>query len=65
MIIIVLGGSALLPAFTITSKRGQIVPKNERNDAENESTCAEKRENDAKNERKRIAYEKRKCYVLK
>ena len=34
LIIIVLGGYALLPAFTITSKRGQIVPKNERNDAE-------------------------------
>ena len=29
------------------------------------ATCAEKRENDAENERKRMAHEKRKCYVLK
>ena len=47
MIIIVLAVLRLLPAFTITSKRGQIVPKNERNDAEKRVNLWRKRENDA------------------
>ena len=49
----------------LLQKRGKLCRKTREMMPKNESTCAEKRENDAENERKRMAYEKTEMLYFK